>query len=404
MRLDVASKITVLVLYPSLCSKSIPCSEGKLIRGTVANVFIPRVALSHCLTCLEFLPKTSCKCLTASSLSNALLHPLNMPLHRRDSKMVKETSQPLIKEEPTSPTLAPQLLTPPSSAINIKSEPFALKSEVEASPTVAKASKRKRPATPDDSDDEPTNPVPSRRKFNAAVVPVKIAPKPPTTPVSSKKEVGCASIPVKVEPKTPTPTLTPWGAREQAHHEAAIKAVMEEQWGKPASIPVKTEPKTPTPTPAEREATAKRARQDADHDATLRAALLEPLDTPMQWKRNWKNWIYRNKRRNPETLNASQTTCINVSKSEKYFCLNKNDLECLAFESRPNPKDPRLPRMRLYDYNEVVRLACRKLAIQAGISQRDETALIARGKAMLEKKKGFKYYWEFDPSIVWMWG
>ena len=60
--------------------------------------------------------------------------------------------------------------------------------------------------------------------------------------------------------------------------------------------------------------------------------------------------------------------------------------------------------MRLYDYNEVVRLACRKLAIQAGISQRDETALIARGKAMLEKKKGFKYYWDSDPSIVWVWG
>ncbi|KAI4913084.1 uncharacterized protein J4E92_009956 [Alternaria infectoria] len=275
--------------------------------------------------------------------------------------MVKETSQPLIKEEPTSPTLAPQLLTPPSSVINIKSEPFALKSEVEASPTIAKASKRKRPATPDDSDDEPINPVASRRRFNAAVVPVKIAPKPPTTPVSSKK----------VEP---------------------------------ASIPVKTEPKTPTPTPAEREAAAKRAREQAHHEAALRAAYLEPRDTPTQCKRNWKDWIYRNNRRNPETLNASQTTCINVSKSEKYFCLNKNDLECLAFESRPNPKDPRLPRMRLYDYNEVVRLACRKLAIQAGIPQRDETALITRGKAMLEKKKGFKYYWEFDPSIVWMWG
>ncbi|KAI4605880.1 hypothetical protein J4E80_010413 [Alternaria sp. BMP 0032] len=276
--------------------------------------------------------------------------------------MAKETSQPLIKEEPTSPTLAPQLLTPPSSGINIKSEPFALKSEVEASPSIAKAPKRKRPATPDDSDNEPTSPIPSRKKVNSAVVPVKIAPKPPTTPVSSKKEV------------------------------------------KPASTPVKIEPKTPTRTAAEREASELGAREQAHHEAALRAALLEPLDTPMQWKRNWKNYIYRNKRRNPETLNASQTTCINVSKSEKYFCLNKNDLECLAFESRLNPKDPRLPRMRLYDYNEVVRLACRKLAIQAGISQRDETALIARGKAMLEKKKGFKYYWEFDPSIVWMWG
>ncbi|KAI4637120.1 hypothetical protein J4E93_010636 [Alternaria ventricosa] len=275
--------------------------------------------------------------------------------------MVQETSQPLIKEEPTSPTLAPELLTPPSSAINIKSEPLSLKSEVEASPSVAKASKRKRPATPDDSDDEPISPVPSSKKARAAVTPVKIAPKPPTTPVSSKKEV------------------------------------------EPPSIPIKTEPKTPIPTPAELEAAAKRAREQAEHNAGLRAALLEPLDTPTQWKRNWKNYIFRNKRKNPETLNASATTCINVSKSEKYFCLNKNDLECLAFESRPNPKDPRLPRMRLYDYNEVVRLACRKLAIQAGISQRDETALIARGKAMLEKKKGFKYYWEFDPSIVWMW-
>ncbi|KAH6869941.1 hypothetical protein BKA58DRAFT_384105 [Alternaria rosae] len=284
-----------------------------------------------------------------------------MPPCRRDSKMVSEKSQPLIKKEPISPTLAPQLLTPPSLAINVKPEPLYLKSETEDYPTVVRASKRKRPATPDDIDDEPISPVVLSKKARAATILVTIAPKPPTSLVSLKREVEPASILVKIAPKTPTPT--------RAEHEAA----------------------------------AKRARQEADHDAALRAALLRPRDTPTQWKTNWNNWVLRNKRRNPDSLDASQTTCINVSKSIKYFGLRKEDLECLAFESRPNPKDSSFTPMRLYDYNEVVRLACRKLSIQAGVPQCDERALIAHGKALLEKKKGFNSSWISNPFIVWTW-
>ncbi|KAI4673787.1 uncharacterized protein J4E84_010932 [Alternaria hordeiaustralica] len=86
------------------------------------------------------------------------------PRHR-DSKMAGETSHPVVKADPASPSPPQkQLLTPPSSTVKAKHE---------ASPTAAERSKRKRPATPEESDFEPLTPDRASKKSKHPVTPVR---------------------------------------------------------------------------------------------------------------------------------------------------------------------------------------------------------------------------------------
>lgn len=67
---------------------------------------------------------------------------------------------------------------------------------------------------------------------------------------------------------------------------------------------------------------------------------------------------------------------------------NSAYLKALPFEERLNPNGATFAAMRLYSYSDAIRLACRKEAILAGISQDNEETLMEIGRDLLQDKKG----------------
>ncbi|KAF1851980.1 uncharacterized protein K460DRAFT_351836 [Cucurbitaria berberidis CBS 394.84] len=161
-------------------------------------------------------------------------------------------------------------------------------------------------------------------------------------------------------------------------------------------------PRTPAKTPAqEEEAVTKKAaalRKKADEAAVKAAnaakrkaaadakkAETQRKKQVAQWKRDWKDWVTTNQIPD-ERFTAFEQDCLTVTKSKEYLGIQKDELQCLPHDTRPNPNGPFAP-MRLYKYEEVVDLAYKKEAILAGVSQVDDETLIACGKKLWEAKK-----------------
>ena len=166
---------------------------------------------------------------------------------------------------------------------------------------------------------------------------------------------------------------------------------------KPAGTPAKT-PARLEEAAAKKAASVKKKADEAATKAAKAAKKKEAADTKKaeaqrkkqvaQWKLDWKDWIDKHKIKNPDDaeLCSIEKECLTTTECKKYFRLQDRELECLRCDKQPNPYG-RFP-IKLYLYDEVVELAYKKEAIQAGVSQDHDEALIARGKELWEVKKG----------------
>lgn len=190
----------------------------------------------------------------------------------------------------------------------------------------AKTPKRKREATPDNNVNEPVTPPRSGKKSKTARTPAK-------TPAQIEEAVAKKAASVK----------------EKADR-AAIKA-----------------------------ANAAKRKEAA-------AAKKAETERKKQWKRDWEMWVTENNIKDT-FFTSFEEDCVTTSKAKQYLRLQAHELECLPHDERPNPQGFKAP-MKLYKYDEVVDLAYKKEAIQAGVSQDDEELLIAQGKKLYEANRG----------------
>ncbi|KAF2829360.1 hypothetical protein CC86DRAFT_404001 [Ophiobolus disseminans] len=106
-------------------------------------------------------------------------------------------------------------------------------------------------------------------------------------------------------------------------------------------------------------------------------------------QKEWKDWVNEHILGDEDAkLPPTDDDCLTATKCKDYFKIAGDELKCLQHDARPSPHGGRLPPLKLYKYDEVERLAYKKEAILAGVSQDNEETLIARGKVLWEKEYG----------------
>lgn len=77
--------------------------------------------------------------------------------------------------------------------------------------------------------------------------------------------------------------------------------------------------------------------------------------------------------------------CVNVKNGKAFFDLKPEVLKCIPHCPKYNENNPRIP-IRYYNWDACGKLAFRKEAMLAGISQDNETEVFAKGKKLFENK------------------
>jgi len=207
-------------------------------------------------------------------------------------------------------------------------------------------------------------------------------PTPPSSTVKAKREilspeydVEASHTAAKRSKRKRSATLPDDGDYEPPMPSKASKKA------NPAVTPIRKSHKKKTKTPAELAAAAEKAR--------LKAANEERIRKDKQGKTDWKEWLATNKNDDVNSLDAFGIDCLTTTMCYKQLGLNADkDLKALPFEERLNPNGATFAAMRLYSYSDAIRLACRKEAILAGISQDNEETLMEIGRDLLQDKKG----------------
>lgn len=122
---------------------------------------------------------------------------------------------------------------------------------------------------------------------------------------------------------------------------------------------------------------------------TAGKAKSKPLAGPKQWRKDWKGWI-----NDPENQSSAlferdyEEVLINVKESGKVYGVKGEELACLPHCPVTNPHGKGFTPMKFFKKAEVIRLAFRKEAVLAGVSQDDEDQLLATGQELYEEKHG----------------
>jgi hypothetical protein len=79
---------------------------------------------------------------------------------------------------------------------------------------------------------------------------------------------------------------------------------------------------------------------------------------------------------------------VNVKESAKVYGIKGDELACVPYCPVQNPHGKGFTPMKFFLETDVIRLAFRKEAVMAGVSQDDEDELLARGQELYEEKNG----------------
>lgn len=135
----------------------------------------------------------------------------------------------------------------------------------------------------------------------------------------------------------------------------------------------------------------KKMRFTADEAKNSKASAKQPTkkatEGKKKWREDWKLWLEEHKTsaQFPRTYNED---LVNVKESSKVYGVNAEDLATLPHCPVTNPHVPAFTPSKFFKQDDVETLAFRKEAILSGISQYDETELLAKGRDMYEVRVG----------------
>jgi len=159
------------------------------------------------------------------------------------------------------------------------------------------------------------------------------------------------------------------------------------------------EPRTPKKAAESEEALAKKlaSAKKKEEEAAVKAANAakrkeaadakkaekEKKKLVAQCKKDWKDWVSNNQ--TDETLTSGELgKTVNVKNAKSFFDLKPDELKCIPH--RPSVNSYNQMPQRQYKWDDCGKLAFRKEAMLAGISQENEEEFFAKGKKLFADK------------------